>query len=156
MSSTYLQSIVEMSYLSSICLLRSNTSSACSFRDFRMPSALCANAAATGAMFTLRRAFAFSFASSSRIDDKPNRDDELLRRGVSSGVAVIFLFQKKNGKNPNKFLVEILLVTLSPPHTQTFLFPRGRHFWRHISNIPNHSIVFLVDEVFDCGPNATI
>lgn len=73
----YLQSIVDRLYLSSICLLRSKTSSAYSFLDFRMTSALCANAAATGEIFAFKFPFIFSFARSSRIDDNPNRVEKL-------------------------------------------------------------------------------
>lgn len=57
-----------------------------------MTSALCANAAAAGEMLAPKMEPAFPFASSSRIDDNPKRVEELLRRGVSSGVDAIFLF----------------------------------------------------------------
>lgn len=136
----YLQSIVEILYLSSICLLRSKTSSACSFRDFRMTSALCANAAATGEKFALEIGSAFSVARPSRIDDNPNRTEKLPRRGVleiSDVVAVFLCYEsRKNFKNCHLYskfdyptLCALFLFSVSPTLlAANSYYPKSFHY----------------------------
>lgn len=95
----YLQSIVDMLCLSSICLLRSNTSWAWSLRDLRFSNAFWANAAATGVIPLLKfdlTVFSVALvARSSRIDVKPYRAEEFRRCDVMEidGDAIVFLNQ---------------------------------------------------------------